>query len=516
MGLDNESDVAVGAETPAPTESTETTPAAPVEATQTPAEPVATPSPLDKADPWDGFGEDAADDVKADEPAEPAKDDDPADTPDDKATDKPITEDEVLEELLADDDAPAKTQEQKDAELDSADPEEMAKGQRNKVERDYLSRTQRYAKPLRDFKLGSIGPEEALDQLAPIMGADKITAIKQAAAHALVDANPDDTFRRAYVIKQLQRDPAWDYNQHEIPTLDQLLDGAITPNMAMAAESDPELEGLIADLDKQINWDWRDPEQDDRFVDDRERAMAKTIRGMEAKAEAAAETIGALQKSIPDPAKVADAATSEFVKEFNSDQTALRISIEDKFTPWAAKKTELAPSPDDTPEIAAYKQRHMELCYTGSEYEKAQGHPSRFETFAYNESSVGKDLMKQVTHMLTLQKQATEARLGKDEAAATSVSKQIQDERVPLFTLLAQANKEFAQLYIDPYIKALGMSSARRAAPLKEASQRVEVVSNAGSAPLETPPRSRAATADDVWGEMVTDARKDDALRSGA
>jgi hypothetical protein len=70
-----------------------------------------------------------------------------------------------------------------------------------------------------------------------------------------------------------------------------------------------------------------------------------------------------------------------------------RSSIETKILPYIAKNTGLEVTKDDTPEVAAFKERKFAL-YTGDEFERSQGLPSRFETFAYERSSVKQDLMK--------------------------------------------------------------------------------------------------------------------------
>jgi hypothetical protein len=96
-----------------------------------------------------------------------------------------------------------------------------------------------------------------------------------------------------------------------------------------------------------------------------------------------------------------------------------RSSIETKILPYIAKNTGLEVSKDDTPEVAAFKERKLAL-YTGDEFERSQGLPSRFETFAYEQSSVKQDLAKLAQQVVDAQLKAVLARRKGDQAEAKS------------------------------------------------------------------------------------------------
>lgn len=514
------SNVVEGADTPAPAEPVAPVAAEPQTEPQTGA---SEPNVLENADPWAKFGQDEASDTQdsAEKPAEgDAKEGEkPADAAADGKTEEKDEETKILEELIAAETPiePEKTQEQKDAELDAQDPAAMEAGQRNAIEKAYLQRTQRFAKPMRDLKLGTIEPAEALRQLEPYVGSDKIAALKKVAAHELVDSNPDATFQRAYVAKMLAKDPAFDYTKAEIPSLDDLVNGRLAPVQEQSRADMPELEALTKELGDVLDFDWRDPANDHLFVDDRELAMAKALRGLESRAKAEGPDLAAarirlaeLEKAEADRAEADKAKTVETVSADVEHQTSeaisnYQVSVEERLMPMLFKKNQLLPDPADTPEIAALKARKVEL-YTGDETAKELGQPSAFENFAYYRSSVAKDLVKIVTSVVGLQRQYAVAKVAKDEAKMAEIEALAQAERLPIMTYLIQADKEFYNAYVKPDMD-LAVKSARQVVdPLKQAGARIEVVSNAGSAPSNIPKRREAETADDVWNRMAEEA----------
>lgn len=517
----NTSDSAVvdGASTSAETTGAAETTAAP--ATQT--------SPA--KDPWDGFGreEAGADEVKTEEgaaagetaAATPPKSEEPG-TEEAPASEKTgDDEDQVLEELFADGDKPAeadkaaKTEETpKEEDLDNQDPTAMIAGQRNKTAASYLQRMEKWATPLKDLRKGSIEPLEALRRLEPVLGPDALTKLKQAAAHDLVDKLPEQTFKRAYAIKKLAADPTWDPNTGEYPNLDDLVKGVAT---AAPPTSDVDLSSLTKDIDGLVGWDWRDESLDDNFVDDRERTLARAARQLEAKAKEAEAARLTAETSLTDLKSTVTTQSQTAVQQEVSDSLRTRINefrgdIQGKFLPYVFKNAGLAVDVNDTPEVAAFKQRRQEL-YQGTDYERANDLPSRFETFVENESSVKARVEDVYKRIVDAQLKYVVAAKKDDKAEMAAAVAAAEEERVPLFTLLRDAHKEFRQKYIDPEMELFVGKATPRTDPTPPTSRpRPEVVSNGGTARPSPEVRKPFRTADDVWDHMIESAKEDDAL----
>jgi hypothetical protein len=519
--------------------------------TTAPETKVETSDPFDRADPWGNLGKEATDEKPAAETVtEKVKAErDPADTTEttdtgkksesaddkkadeEKADEKPL-EDQVLDEVFETGTAADKKAEGKDEDLDAQDREKMLAGQRNPTARAWAERQEKMAEPVKllrypDKKTGEYTPIADVASKLEEFNPERYAELSQHTAHKLVDTNPDGAFQRAYAIKLLAANPSLDLSTVKIPTLDEVISGATAPTdtaSTTAAAALPNLTELTAELDKEINWDWRDESLDKNFVDGRELAFAKTLRGMEAKlktdtAEAATlrqerddlkAQVEASGKPVAEPEEVVAVRTKlhETIGDF-------RKGVKEKLLPYIAKNTGLEVSKDDTPEIAAFKQNRMEF-YTGTEYEQAHGIDSKFEAFAYNESSVKTELETLTKRVVDLQLKESQAAVAKKTDEADKYHRLAEDERVPLFTLLAQANKEFKARYIAPDLDLIGKLSSKLADPIKEASERVEVVSNGGTAPTSPVPKPQAATADGVWDGMVTQAAKDEALRANA
>jgi hypothetical protein len=141
----------------------------------------------------------------------------------------------------------------------------------------------------------------------------------QTQAHKLVDENPEAAFHRIYAVKMLAKDPSYKYDPSNVPTLDELLlckqrlmplKRATAPRSQPRQQQNPERSRLSfrdneRNLMRVVDFDWRNPDNDEQFVDDRERAMAKTIRGLEQKAIAESkskseltEKLSKLEKSV--------------------------------------------------------------------------------------------------------------------------------------------------------------------------------------------------------------------------
>ena len=511
---------AAGASTSAPAEPVEQAPSTPT------PESVATPDPFASSDPWAGIGDETqAEEQKQDEekPAAtdetPAAGEQPAAEEAAKDDEKPL-EDQVLEEAFSDEPADdKKPAEPTDEDLDSQDPEAMIAAQRNKTARLWAERNAKKAEVVKAFQHDTPIEEVAasLKEISP----ERYTQLSQHAAHALVDANPDATFARAYAVKMLQKDPNWDPATAAIPTLDELLAGGVATHSETSAVP-ADIAEITSELGTEIDWDWRNAENDSNFMDDRERVMAKALRAMEDAAKAVTaekdDLKGKLEQAAtakPEPPAVTDEQKAVGTMLNSEIIPAFRKGVEEKMLPFIAKNTGLEVSPDDTPEIAKFKQQRLEL-YTGTEYQRANGEDSAFESFAYNESSVRKELETLVTRLVDSQFKEAKARHAGNTADADKYHREAEDEKVPLMTLFAQANKEFKARYITPDLELIGKLSGNLAAPRIEASERQEIVSNGsgdGTARVQKP---EYETADDVWGSMVKEAEKDDTLRAAA
>ncbi len=258
---------------------------------------------------WDSLDaetETAAPETKTEE--EPAKTDEKpvdkttdSDKKDEKSdSDKPI-EDQVLEELFGDNADKKKDGESNSEEdLDNQDPETMIAGQRNATSKAWADRRHKKAQIVDEFqfpdkKTGAFRPISEFAATLESQNKERFAELSQHAAHKLVDTNPDATFARAYAVKMLQQNPYWDPAKATIPTLDELIanQGAASATTPATATQNAQVSELTAELDKTLGFDWRDPANDEEFlVDDREKALAKSLRAMEQKlqAEAASKT----------------------------------------------------------------------------------------------------------------------------------------------------------------------------------------------------------------------------------
>lgn len=519
MADENVTAVAEVSTTPTSAEPAEASPAIEPTAPEAPVE----EKSFDNGDPWADLGKEAGDKKETDDdkPAE-AKPTEPAQTEEGKK-DETKSEDDSLEELFKDAD-PEKSEDPTQEELDKMTPEELIERQKNKYAKDWAERNSKKAEIVKAFQADT--PIAEVAQKLEEVSKERYTELSQFAAHQLVDTNPDATFRRAYAVKMLAKNPNWDPATATIPSLDDLIAG--TAAAAPATKSDtpavpPELATMTKELDESLEWDWRDPALDENFVDDREKAMAKSLRALEATAKNTSTESSELKAKLDKAEKDLEALTAGKTETENTVlQTKLhetiteyRTSISEKILPYIAKNTGLEPSKDDTPEITAFKANRMKL-YTGTEYQKANGIDSDFETFAYNESSVKKQIEEVTTRIVDAQIKESQAKLANNTADAHKYHEEAEAEKLPMIQLLAQANKEFKEKFITPDMELIGKLSGKLAAPIKEAAARVEVVSNGGGSGTERPKEKDYQTADDVWNEMPKESEKDDALRANA
>lgn len=502
------STVAEGVPTSAPAEIVES-------AVDTAVEPATEPA-NDRRDVWDIKVEEDKPEEKPEVPQEEVKETEKpaAEAKEAEKTAETTPEDEVLEEIFAEK-SDEKAQEDKTADVDKMTPEEALNLQRNAAGKEYLKRAERVYQPLKSFKYGEIAPDELNTQLSEFLGTDKTAEYAQFAAHSLVDANPEAAFQRAYALTMLQKDPNWDYRSAKIPSLAEL-----TANNGQLPQNEPQtrtLDELTKDLDKELAFDWRDPQNDGDFVDERELLMANTLRAIEAKAVAdsttASELQAKLEKAEKDLAELSTGKQSQeqivFRGKLEETYGEYRTGIESRLLPHLLRNAGLEPSKDDIPEIAAFKQKKAAL-FNGSTQKE-----SPFEQFAYQESSVKSQIEQVMTRIITAQSAEAAALLKGDKPSARKAHESAQEESIPLIRLLGQAGKEFIDREIKPEIELFGRLSGRSAQPQKQASARKEVVSTSSNtkAPAAI---SNARTSEDVFANVVKQVEAEARLNANA
>jgi hypothetical protein len=521
------STVADSATTPAAAESVET-------AQQIPSGPE---SAWDFSNVKDEPAPDAAKPAQDEPKAEPAKESEKTtDTDKTSKTDEVSDEeDQILAEAFgqkkADEKAEGEEESDPEEAIDKQNPDEMKAAQRNATAKSYLERAERVYTPAKDFKYGTIQAPEFAERLTGFIGEEKMQEFSQTQAHKLVDENPDAAFHRIYAVKMSAKDPSYKYDPSNVPTLDELISGQRTSETsstsdasaetAAATEIPTDLASITKELDGVVDFDWRNPENDSRFVDELELAMVKTIRGLEQKALAESKSKSELTEKLSKLEKSVEQITTDsrtegqkaVQKDLDTAVNGFRSSIETKILPYIAKNTGLEVSKDDTPEVAAFKERKLAL-YTGDEFERSQGLPSRFETFAYERSSVKQDLMNLAQQVVDAQLKAVVARRNNDAAKAKQHEAEVNELRIPTIQLLAKANDEFKAKYIDPDITLLGMKSAKVAQPILEAAERIETV--APGTAHSKPVKKNYSSAEDVWEGMVSESAEEERMRSAA
>lgn len=505
-------------------------------------------NPSLEADPWADLGKETTDEtVKTDDKAadkkadEPDKKDEaaatekkPADEPKKETEAEKSLEDQVLEEAFGDkkpdDDTKKPDEPAKEEDLDKLDPKEMIERQRNAQAKSWAERNAKRAEIVKDFQYSDKPITEIATKFKEL-NEGRYTEFAQHAAHELVDANPDATFQRAYVVSMMKRNPYFDPKTAVIPTLEQVIAGNFGQqngngtNAApdASAGTQPNLVELTKELDATLGFDWRNPANDHETYDERELMMVKTLRTLESQAKADAAKLVQQQqqqptekaKELEKPQGVSDEKKAEISGELNKTVIDYRTQIEAKVLPWIAKNTGLEISKDDTPEITAFKENLM-LHYKGTDYQRANNIPSDFETYATTESTVAPQLEEVWTRIIDVQLKETLARMEGKTADAQKFHAEAEAERVSVITLLAQANKEFKTKRIDPHLTLLGTLSTSLTQKSHEASQRIEVVSNGGDVSRSPAPAKNHATADDIWNSMTEEAAEEDRLRQAA
>jgi hypothetical protein len=510
---------AEGATTPAPAE--------PAGSTTPPAEPSKTEMPSIGGDPWEDFGKE-----------EPDKPDDKKTTDVDKSDEskekkedgeEPDDEEKAIAEAFDEDDKPdekkaEKPKEPTEEDVDKQDAEEMLKSQRNATAKSYLQRAERVYAPAKDFKYGNIPVAEFHDKLSDFIGDEKTGELASFEAHRLVDENPDIAFHRIYALKQLSRDPDWQYSPDKVPNLDEIVFGngkVETPAAAKRAETasptPKDLAELTRDLDSVIDFNWRDEKNDDQFVDEREMKMAQTIRGLEAKAIAEgqikselSEKLASLEKNVE---KINETGKTEEQKKLLAELDRVgndyQKVIEEKFTPHIRRTTGLEVHRDDTPEVAEFKKRKMEL-FVGDDYQRANGFASRFEAFVSNESSVAAAYRQTVENVVAIQKKEAAAILEGKAADAKKYHDEAAGFLLTFSHLFSQATKEFRKKFVDPDIELLGIRAKKVADPILNAAKRKETVSTGGGTHTTQKQKREYQTADDLWNAMPEEAASDE------
>ncbi len=501
--------------------------------------------PSIEADPWADLGKETTEETVTDddaktadtkvEPAEAVKTEDkPAE---EKAADEEekSIEDRVLEEAFGEkkpDDEPKQeeSKEPTDKELDEADPQEMIKAQKNAKSEAWAERNFKRAEVIREFAYSDKPIAEIAGKFKEL-NESRYAELSQTAAHELVDANPEATFQRAFSVAMYQRFPFWDPKTAPIPTLESVIQGITNPSANDNGKGEhPDVAYPIGfaekakDLDAALGFDWRDPANDGEFYDGRELAMAKVLREAEVEMKALAEKQKPVEKQDEKPPEPkAQESQSKYTPEqqenirveLDKSVNEYRSTVEAKILPWIAKNTGLEVSPEDTPEIKAFKENLM-LHYRGTDYQRANNQPSDFEAFATMESSVAGQLEEVYTRVVDMKLQATVAAQEGRSADAAKYQAEAESERVTIINLLGVANNEFKAKRIAPNLKLIGTLSTSLSHKSQEASRRVEVTSSGGEPAPSPAPLKQYDTADDIWGSMVDEAREDDRLRASA
>jgi hypothetical protein len=493
-----------------------------------------------EADPWADMSKETPDDTAqtTDQQAEPEKSAEAVKTEEAPKEEKSI-EEQVLEEAFGDNppETPAKDEKPKgpkdftDEELDTADPEAMIEAQKTAQGKAWAARNARRAEVVKEFAYSEKPITEIATNLRQL-NETRYTELAQHAAHELVDANPEATFQRAFIVSVLKANPYADPSKVKVPTLESVINGTF----AQQNGHQPAAQGDAADplaafaeqtkeLDTMLSFDWRDPANDDQFYDQRELAMAKVLREAEKNVKAFAQATKPPEQKEEKPpeqqpqngqqSKYTPEQQEEIRGDLDKGIKAYRSEIDAKILPYIAKNTGLEISTDDTPEIKAFKENLM-LHYRGTDYQRANDIPSDFEAFATNESSVADQLNEVYTRIVDLKlKEVVAAREGR-KADVEKFRKDAEDERVNVINLFGVANREFKARRIDPHLKVIGKLSTSLTQKTTEASRRVEVTSNGGEPPASRPPVKNFATAEDVWEDMAESAKEDDRLRAAA
>ncbi len=488
-------------------------------------------NPSIEADPWATFGTDEqAEDTEA--PAEPTTE---TDKPAAKKEDEKSLEDQVLEEAFGDNPPPVdpakpdeSDEEPTEDELKGMTPEEAVERQRNASARQWAKRNAERAQIVKDFAFGDRPITEIAGEFQQL-NPDRYVQLQQTAAYELIDSNPEATIQRALLVAALSRNPYLDPSTVALPTLDDAIAKLLAPAGSPAATADApaktsdqpsgattlpaELQAEIDALDDALGFDWRDPANDAEFLDNRELGLARTVRQMEAVLKAQAATQEKPEDKPVEPGQFT-AAEQETLRPILDKAVAdYRSSVEDRVLPYIRKNTGLEISSEDTPEIKEFKENLMVL-YTGTEYDRKNGFASEFETFATQESSVAQTLTEVYGRVTDAKLNAAAARLRNNEKAAQEFEKAAEDERPNVIAALAQANREFKAKRIDPFMRIVGTSTLSQTKEILQQAARTEIVSNGGEAPAYTPKQREAATADDVWNNVVEEAGEEDRMRA--
>lgn len=464
-------------------------------------------SPFESGGGWDDYGKGVGEKQSTDdsEPVNETSDTEPPETdkPTDKPTDEP-DEDAVLKDLF---EPEAKTADDADKLTD-----EMVKSLRP-LAQQAARRNEKKAELVKDFQFSDKPIGEVLSRFEELSPA-RYEEMRFTLAEKVLDANPDAVFRRAYAVKMLAADPNFDVET--IPTLDDIIKNA---NRVEPAQPEA-IDSAKTDLIDELGFDPFDTDNDEFLTSDQV-TMVKAIRALEAE-KAALQTgdseknakYEAVERQMQALAATQTAtAQKEYESAMNATITDFRTSIEAKLIPIIARNTGLEANPNDSPEIAAFKARKMEL-YTGTDYEKAANQSSQFEHYAHNVSAVRGEIETVINRVGEAANKETRARLAGDTAAADKYHEMVRNERIPLFTLYEKANNEFNSRFVAPDLKLFNSPGNFSRNPQQE--NRVEVTSSGANVNQTRTAPADYDTADDVWSGMVTDAQANQRFRSGA
>lgn len=511
--------------------------------------------PSVEADPWADFGAGSTEETDTDKPASDTTTTEPAKTTDNsgaaaapaKETEKPDTEekpkdeadksleDQALEEAFGDK-APEAEEPKKEAadpkeltdeELDKLDPQAMIDAQTKAASKRWAQRNAQRASIVNDYIHDTKPIAEVATELRTLKP-ERYSELAQLAAHELVDSNPEATFQRAFAVAMMQINPLYKPDPATMPKLQDVIQSHYTGTAAapavpqvgghLAPAHFPEaVQTQITELEKALDGhNWRDPAKDDDLLDGRELALVKTLRELE-KNFSSASTLPTKPDPKEQPATNGTDPEADLKValegELDTEVLEYRQSLQAKVLPWIAKNTGLEINANDTPEVAKFKKSLM-IHYEGTPHQQKNNLDSDFELFATTESSVANEFQEVYDRVVDLKLKAVIAKKQGNAAEAKKYNDEAHDARVDIINLIKTANEEFRALRIDPQLALMGSLSTSLTSKVLEAGERVEITSNGGQPPAQPRTAKPAATADDVWDNMVVEAKEDDRLRT--
>ena len=417
------------------------------------------------------------------------------------------TEDEILEEIFSDDELDRENS--KDVIKEQGSRRKMAAAKRNVTLAETVKNYQSPDTPIADVI-------KEFQSLSP----GRFAELEKTTAHGLIDTHPEDTFKRAFVVEMLKANPSFDWQTAEIPTLADVIGRFNNPTGDNAVSTQTEdISRLTGELDKNFDFDWRDTANDPAFSDD-ELQIVNLVRAYEAEnAKLSEKEQGASRELAELTAQINQLKTerekdqqTKYAAEYETvmmrSATEFRQTVEPKLIAQIAKYNGLAPNPEDTPQMKAFKQSRMEM-FTGTDFERENHYNSRCEEYAYN-ASQQKQILSEITgRVIAAQDSAVKAEIAgrKDEAA--QFRSLIENERIPFMETMAKASREFSDKYIKPDFELIDTLGNGLFQKQREASRRIEVTGGGASRTLPPvtdadPNRFGQKSAWDVMAEEAT------------